>query len=128
MRNLLACVLILFTSSPVSGVIISADADGYTEGTNMSTAFAGLTLSSVGSSSGLDGIVYAYDDDLASTGTSVFGHDLSNHKEWYFDAFPAPHHPDDFALRVDFDQPANLVSIDIIVYDIWDYASLNAYD
>lgn len=128
MRNILAAALILLTSSSVRGVIISADADGYTEGTEISTAFTGLTLSSIGRSSGLDGLVYAYDDELASTGTSVFGHNLSNHRQWYYDAYPEPHHPNDFALRVDFDQPANYVSIDIIADDIWDYASLRAYD
>ena len=95
MKNLLVVVSVLVMASSVSGVIISADADGYTEGTNISTAFAGITLSSVGSSSSLDGIVYAYDDDLASTGTSVFGHNLANHREWYRDYYPEPHHPDD---------------------------------
>jgi hypothetical protein len=58
----------------------------------------------------------------------VFGHNLSNHREWYYDAYPEPYHPNDFALRVDFDMPANMVSIDIIADDTWDYAKLMAYD
>jgi hypothetical protein len=115
-------------ASSAKGVIISADADGYSEGTNISTAFAGMTLSSVGRASGLDGFVYAYDDVLASTSTSIFGHNLTNHREWYFDAYPEPHHPDDFGFRADFDQPANSVSIDMICNSSFAYASLTAYD
>ena len=128
MKNLLVVVSVLVMASSVSGVIISADADGYTEGTNISTAFAGLTLSSIGRSSGLDGFVYAYDDELASTGTSVFGHNLANHREWYRDDYPEPHHPDDFAFRADFDNPAKMVTIDIICDSSDDYAILTVYD
>jgi len=116
--------------SSVSGVIISADADGYTQGTNISTVFEGMTLSSVGKHppSGLDGSVYSYESELATTGESVFGHNLTNHTEWYFDEYPASHHPNDFGFRADFDMPANMVSIDIIADDTWDYASLRTYD
>jgi hypothetical protein len=128
MKNQLLIFVVFCMASPVCGVIISADADGYSEGTNISTAFAGMTLSSVGRAAGLDGIVYAYDSPLASTGTSVFGHNLANHTEWYFDAYPAPYHPDDFALRVDFDQPANMVSVDLICNSSFDYARITAYD
>lgn len=128
MKNVLVVVIVFFMASSVKGMIVSADADGYSESTNISTAFAGLTLSSIGRSSGLDGFVYAYEDDLASTGTSVFGHNLSNHRQWYYDAYPEPHHPDDFGFRADFDQPANSVAIDVIADSSWDYAKVRAYD
>ncbi len=128
MRNVLTVAMLLFMASAVKGVIISADADGYSGGANISTAFAGMTLSSVGSALGLDGFVYAYDDVRASTGTGVFGHNLPDHTKWYHDAYPSSYHPEDFALRADFDEPANWVSIDIICDDIWDYATLRAYD
>lgn len=128
MRNLWVTVIVLIMASSVNGTIISVDADGYSEGTDISTAFAGVTLSSVGRASGLDGLVYAYNDTLASTGTSVFGHNLSNHKEWYVDTYPEPHHPDDFGFRADFDNPADMVSIDMICNSSYAYAQLTAYD
>jgi len=127
-KTMLVMGIVLVVTSSVRGVVISADADGYSEGTNISAAFAGMTLSSVGRAFGLDGFVYAYEDVLASTGTSVFGHNLPYHRQWYFDAYPEPHHPDDFALRVDFVQPANWVAIDLIGDNSWDYAKLRAYD
>ena len=126
-KVLLFATIFLMTSS-VSATIISADADGYGEGTNISTAFAGMTLSSVGSSAGLDGYVYAYEDSLASTGTSVFGHNLVNHKEWYFDFYPELHQTDDYGLRIDFDNPANMVEIDMLCNSSYAYAILRAYD
>ncbi len=128
MRNVLTVVMLFFMASSAKGVIISADADGYSGGANISTAFAGMTLSSVGSASGLDGFVYAYDDVAASTGTGVFGHNLPDHTKWYHDAWPSSNHPEDFALRADFDEPADWVSIDIICDDIYDYAMLWAYN
>ncbi len=127
MKNVLTVAMLFLMASSVKGVIISADADGYSGGANISTAFAGMTLSSVGSALGLDGFVYAYDDVLASTGTGVFGHNLPDHTKWYHDNYPE-HHPESFALRADFDEPADRVSIDIICDDIWDYASLWAYN
>ncbi len=57
MRNVLTVAMLFFMASAVKGVIISADADGYSGGANISTAFAGMTLSSVGSALGLDGFV-----------------------------------------------------------------------
>jgi len=108
MKNLLAAALILAMASSAGATIISADADGFSDGTDISTAFAGMTLSSVGGYPGLDGFVYAWSDGLASTGTSVFANNLPFQRQWYADL------TDGFAFSADFDLPADYVAIDII--------------
>jgi hypothetical protein len=95
--------------------MIYADADGFSDGTDISNAFSGMTLSAVGRASGLDGKVYAKTDAYASTGTMTFGNNLANPTLWYFDTHPTtPPHPDDYALRIDFDMPAKYLAIDMI--------------
>lgn len=123
MKNLLAAALILAMASSAGATIISADADGFSDGTDISTVFAGMTLSSVGGYPGLDGLVYAWSDGLASTGTSVFANNLSFQRQWYAGL------TDGFAFRADFDQPANYVAIDIIGDDYsGDIGILRAYN
>ena len=122
MKTILQFALFLFMSSSVSGIIVSADADGYSNGTDISTVFDGITLSSVGGYPGLDGAVYAWADALASTGTNVFANNLSFQRQWYADL------TDGFAFRADFDHPASSVSIDIIGDDTGDYGELFAYN
>jgi len=122
-KSLRVVVLILVLVSSASAVIVSADADGFSDGTDISTAFAGMTLSSVGGYTGLDGLVYAWGDGLASTGTSVFANNLSFQRQWYANL------ADGFALRADFDQPADYVAIDIIGDDYsGDIGVLYAYN
>ena len=114
---------LLLLAVPCAATTITADADGFGDGVNISTAFTGMTLSSVGGYSGLDGIVYAYADGLASTGANVFGNNLSFQRQWHFDQ------SDGFALRADFDELAKSVSIDIIGDDYGgDTGTLYAYD
>lgn len=122
MKVLLPTTLVLIMASSAWGVIVSADADGYINGIDISTVFDGITLSSVGGYPGLDGAVYAWGDGLASTGTNVFANNLSFQRQWYANL------TDGFALRADFDQPANLVAIDIIGDDWGDYGELYAYN
>ena len=131
MRNVLRHrlgIIALYLTSIVwmmysGAVIISADADGFSNGSDISTAFAGMTLSSVGGYAGLDGLVYAWGDGLASTGTSVFANNLSFQRQWYANL------TDGFAFRADFDQPADYVAIDIIGDDYsGDVGVLYAYN
>jgi len=123
MRNFLAALLVLTAASTGWAVTISADADGFSNGTNISASFEGLTLSSVGGYSGLDGQVYAWGDGLASTGINVFANNLSFQRQWYAGE------TDGFALRADFDQPADYVAIDIIGDDYGgDVGILYAYN
>ena len=122
MKNLTIILTLVFLAvSPAGATIISADADGYGDGTDISTVFAGITLSSVGGYSGLDGVVYAWGDGLASTGISVFANNLSYQRQWYADF------TDGFALRADFNEPAKSVAIDIIADDPADIGMLYAY-
>ena len=118
----LTMLLICFTVSPVTAAVISIDADGYPNGTDISTAFAGITLSSVGGVTGLDGLVYAWGDGLASTPTNVFANNLSYQRQWHAGI------TDRFALRADFTYPADSVTIDIIGDDQGDIGVLYAYD
>ena len=122
MRNLLIFVVAVFTASSAGAVMISADADGYGNGDNISAAFVGITLSAVGGYTGLDGQVYAWADGLASTGANVFANNLSFQRQWYAEA------ADGFALRADFGQLADFVAIDIIGDDSGDYGVLYAYN
>jgi len=122
-------VLILLILSSAQAVLITADADGFTEGTDISNAFAGITLSSVGTTEGLDGRVYAVTSSLATTGTMVFGHNLENSTAWYRNTFPVTENkPDDYALRIDLDDPANMVSIDMVALNDFCYMYLSAYN
>jgi len=117
----LTIVLICFTFSPVTAAVISIDADDYPDGTDISTAFPGITLSSVGDYTGLDGLVYAWGDALASTSTNVFANNLSYQRQWHAGI------TDVFALRADFAYPADSVAIDIIGDDQGDIGVLYAY-
>jgi hypothetical protein len=128
LRNVIGTVLaLLMLGCSAQAIVITADADGFVEGADISNAFAGMTLSSLGRSEGLDGKVYAYSDELASTGSMVFGHNLENHTQWYWDQYPEEGHPDDFALRIDFDEPVNCVSLDMVGTGEFDYVSLWGY-
>jgi len=123
MRKLVVIMAFFCIVTSSYAVSLSADADGFAEGADISNAFDGLTLSSQGGYSGLDGVVYAYQDGLASTGGSVFGNNLSFERQWYADL------SDGFALKADFEQPANYVSIDIIGDDYsGDVGVLKAYN
>lgn len=122
MKRLAVIVLVFFAVSSAKGITIAVDADGFADGEDISMSFDFVTLSSVGGYPGLDGIVYAWGDGLASTGTNVFANNLSFQRQWYADL------TDGFALRADFHRPANSVAIDIIGDDSGDYGELYAYD
>jgi len=124
MKNpLVVSVLVLAFALSVQAELISADADGFTDDSDISSVFSGMTLSSVGGYEGLDGLVYAWGDGLASTGTGVFANNLSFQRQWYAGE------ADGFALRADFDGPADYVAIDTIGDDYGgDVGVLYAYN
>ena len=122
MKHCSVITLIVLMVSPAVATIISVDADMYDDGFDISTAFAGITLSSVGGYTDLDGLVYAWGDGLASTGTNVFANNLSYQRQWHAGI------TDRFALRADFAYPADSVTIDIIGDDQGDIGVLYAYD
>ncbi|AQT68313.1 hypothetical protein STSP2_01472 [Anaerohalosphaera lusitana] len=118
--SLVACLMAV--CAPSHAGLINIDADGFADGVDISNAFAGATLSAVGSYSGLDGKVYAAEDSLASTGDMVFANNLAFGAEWSTDSDLG------FALRVDFDQMADYVAIDFIGDDQADSAIVKAYN
>jgi hypothetical protein len=124
MRKACFVILSFFLAFPCSAAIIAIDADMFAEGADISAGFDGITLSSVGGYPGLDGRVYAFGDGLASTGTKVFGNNLSFQRQWYADL------TNGFALRADFLKLADSVSIDIIGddYSGMDVGVLYAYN
>jgi hypothetical protein len=112
---LMAGIMLFSCSVSSAGVMIYADADGYSDGADISNAFIGMTLSSVGTASGLDGKVYAKTDSHASTGTMTFSNNLANPTVWYrWQPGPGLSYRYDYAFRVDFDMSAKYVALDVI--------------
>ncbi|MHC4123133.1 MAG: PEP-CTERM sorting domain-containing protein [Planctomycetota bacterium] len=125
MKNLYffaAGVFAIFIVSSACAAVVTIDADGFNSGDNISTAFEGVVLSSVGGYTGLDGLVYAWGDGYASTGTNVFANSTAFQRQWYVGL------TDFFALRADFSLLADCVSVDIIGDDTGDYGQLSAYN
>jgi hypothetical protein len=128
--------LIFFSVGTVQATTVTIDPDTFPDGSDISNAFDGVTLSSIGSYNGpgapLDGHVYALTSDFASTGTNVFGNNLPGttiddtpgSRLWYQSSDLAQA----YRLRVDFDNPANYVSIDFISNNGNDQGILEAYD
>ncbi len=123
MKESLIAIVFVFAGT-CGASVVSIDADSFANAADISGAYAGITLSSVGGYTGLDGRVYAYKDGLASTGTMVFANNLSFQRQWYADS------ADGFAFRADFEKPTNSVAIDIIGddYSGIDYGVLYAYN
>jgi len=122
-------VALVFVLTPLATAVVTVDPDAFPVGTNISNAFPGVTLSSVGP--GFDGdndpSIFSIDPTLssipfnASTGSLVFG---TNDNTW----------PDVFGglgnaqLRIDFSQGSTLVYLDAIGNNGSDYAKLEAFD
>ncbi len=123
MKESLIAIVLVFAGICEAGAV-SIDADSFANAADISGAYAGITLSSVGGYTGLDGRVYAYEDGLASTGSMVFANNLSFQRQWYADSIEG------FAFRADFENPTNSVAIDIIGddYSGIDYGVLYAYN
>ena len=131
-KIIIVMLIISMTVSTAQGLLVTAEADGYSEGADISKAFIGMTLSSVGTYSELDGHVYSRTSDFASTGISVFGNNLSgtdiqgtpSNQLWY----QSSTRTSAFRLRVDFDNAANYVAIDFITNNSSDHGILEAYN
>lgn len=105
-RSSLSAVLLLSVSSAASAALISVDADAFFTGTDISTAFPGVTLSVVGTQvdSGLvPPQVYAIVGVAATTGVNSFASRGS--AGWWEDLL---------MLRVDFDKPVRFFAIDVV--------------
>jgi len=118
----LMVVVILAVGVVAQGTIV--DADAFADGTDISNAFTGITLSAIDFSN-CDGKVYAETDSLASTGSNVFGNSSTAfYNEWHEDDNNFSSCP---ALKVVFDSSVLSVTIDAIGNNGSDYGRLKAY-
>jgi hypothetical protein len=113
-------------SVSVSAILVTIDPDEFASGTDISNAWSGITLSSGGTASGLNGKVYTATatSSYATTGNLVFAHNrirgtspdlwLNTDTNGYY-------------LRVDFATPTNRILIDFISDGGTDYPSLWYY-
>jgi hypothetical protein len=125
MRTLFRTVVFFLLTGSANATIVTADADSFTTGTDISNAFAGLTLSFEGTTSfGItDGIIYSVDESgalLASTGTRVFGTSDPTYPNLFTGATTS-------VFRVDFDATMFTVSLDALGDDISDFARITAF-
>jgi hypothetical protein len=118
--NLILSAFAIF-SFPLSAVLVSVDPDSFSAGTDISTAFSYVTLSSGGGASGLDGKVYAAGSSQASTGDNVFANSRISPTLWLNKDV------DGYFLRIDFVTPTHYVSIDLISDNGFDYPSVWFY-
>ena len=123
--TLVVILVLIFSDSGTSQAAIIVDPDAFTEGTNISNAFPGVTLSAFGSGNvGQDIFVVnpsiqSVEPFQASTGTFVFGTNG-----------PYPHlfWDTEVHLQANFANPVSLVSIDFIGTDASDVGELFAYN
>ena len=106
MKALILFIAVLSVS--VSAVLVSIDPDEFDAGTDISNAWAGITLSSGGGASNLDGKVYAAYRS-GSSGNKVFANSRVSNKLWLNSGNSGSYY-----LQVDFHIPTNHVLIDVI--------------
>ena len=104
---------------------ITADADDFVSGTNISNSYTGLTLSFTGTTiSGVnDGIIYSVNQSgalVASTGSRVFGTSDITYPNLFGGTTTS-------IFRVDFDAAMFTVSLDALSDDASDFARFSAY-
>ena len=121
MRQLVGLTLALSTSI-AHAILITVDPDDFTDGTDISNAYSGITLSAIdgGSNVILTPSIFSQSSSLASTGTQVFGHDGVFTQTWANGLVGD--------LRIDFIQATDFVSLDIIANNGFDPGFLQAYD
>ncbi len=125
MKTLLGTAVYFLLAGSANATIVTADADDFTAGTDISNSYAGLTLSFEGTtSSGInDGVIYSVEQSgalVASTGTRVFGTSDMTYPNLFTGAATS-------VFRIDFDSTMFTVSLDALGDDISDLARLTAY-
>lgn len=123
-----AFTVALAAATPAAGAVITVDADSFVAGTDISAAFAGVTLSAVGGGFGAGPSIFAVDSAgqavepfTASTGALVFGTDAASFPHLFRE-------PAFLNLRADFATPTSSVAIDFIANDGADQGFLQAFD
>jgi hypothetical protein len=121
MKALILLIGLAVLSVSLSAVLVTINPDEFAAGTDISTAFPYVTLSSGGGASGLDGKVYVAVRS-ASTGDMVFANSRTSSKLWLNQAVNG------YYLRADFTIPTSYVSLDFIGDSSNDYPSLQCYN
>jgi len=111
--------------TPQAEALTIVDPDAFAAGTDISGAFAGVTLSASGA--GVDGKVFSRTNTtFASTGTRDFGNsDGGFESPLKFDIWG---NGPGITFRADFDVLTDFVSIDVIPDNGFDPATLSAFD
>lgn len=119
---LFTALTLTLCTSMANAILITVDPDDFADGTDISNAYSGITLSAI--DGGFNVItttsVFSVTSTLASTGTRVFGHDGIFNRTWAEGLVGD--------LRIDFLQATDFVSIDIIANNGFDPGFLRAYD
>jgi len=115
-------VLYGLSASMAYAIVIAVDPDDFIDGTDISNAFPGITLSAIdgGNNILLTPSVFSQTSSLASTGTQVFGHDGIFTQTWAQGLVAD--------MRIDFAQATDFVSIDIIANNGSDPGFLEVFD
>jgi len=110
--------LLAACGSSVRAAVIMVEPDAFPAGTNISNAYPGVTLSSIGS----DPRVFSFTPTLApaSTGARVFGHFTPFEEQWGDGA--------NYDLRADLATATDSVAVDIIGNDSSDQGTLRAFN
>ena len=124
-----AIAVLMLAVSPAAMALVTVDPDAFAVGTDISNAFSGVTLSSIGPGfdNDFDPRIFSIDPLAwpgpfnASTGSLVFG----TNDDWIPNVFSGT---GDGHLRIDFSVSALSVSLDAIGNNDHDYARLDAYD
>jgi hypothetical protein len=131
--TLVAALALMLGGASIAEAVVIVDPDAFPEGTNITNAFANVTLRAIGVGwdSPLAPDIFSVDPTTesygdypfeASTGSLAFGHQCRANFPHLFREVGLCH------LRVDFAVLANFVSVDFIGNDSSDYGVLQAYD
>ena len=118
MKRLAISLLAIIFATSAHAMLIVAEPDDFALGTDLTNAFGGITLSIEGSPvnivlsrSGLFTDGPSAGMSIASTGSLVFGHDLSSPGVDFLRVWSANLGS---TLRIDFDNPTDYIAIDVI--------------
>ncbi len=103
----------------LEGTLVIVDPDDFADGTDMSNAVPGVTLSAIGSTP----LTSAVFSDANSFGGQIFGHDGNFEPFW---GLVTPSF--DASLRADFTVPTDFVSVDFLMNNGFDPGILRAFN
>lgn len=128
LRATVTALCLAFLASPAQAVLVTIEPDDFADGTDISHAFAGVTLSTV--TGGSSGAVFSRTDAAATTGARTFANLATDGQVdnlvWFEAGFVSGSAGP--VLRVDFDTLTNFVALDFASQDSFDGAVLRLFD